>query len=154
MSHLTKVLKIVFNTSWTTTQYLASLKVLDTFAIILSCPDVNKPISIDSRSMDYKSKSMIDMPDPRINQFDLTPCIRICVLAMSVSIGRRLAFSRSYDSDSHNCLEAHGTVKTEEVTERLSSNLMAEFRSSSFDYVLIGALQESRQLYDYVLSSL
>lgn len=95
---------------------------------------------------------MIELPDPKLNQTDLAPCVRICVLAMSVAIGRKIAFSRSYDVDVHNCLETYGNIKTEEITERMSSNLMSEFRGSNLDYVLIVAIQESRQLKDFILS--
>lgn len=129
----------------------------DTFAIILSCPKctyqiINKPIHIDPCALDYRSKMMVELPESRMVNVDLTECVRICVLAMSMSLGRKLAFSRSYDVEVHSTLESYGVPKTEEITERLSSNLMTEFRSCNVHYLLVGCLQESRQFYNFVLS--
>lgn len=95
---------------------------------------------------------MVDLPDPSLSTIDLSPCIRICTAAMSTSIGRRLVQTRLHEHDTHDPLESYGNVKTEEISDRLSSNFMSEFRSCDINYLLVGALQSSKQLRDYVIS--
>ncbi|XP_045539875.1 uncharacterized protein LOC123722369 [Papilio machaon] len=132
------------------------LPIADTYAIPLNCPDctyliLNTPISINLQHMSYQSKLIQSQMNSRLSKTNLTESIQICTLAMSVSVGRKLTASRMHDKDVHNALETFQSAKTEESTERTSSNLMSEFRNANFDYVLVGALQNSKQLVDFIL---
>lgn len=134
------------------------IPIADTYAVPLNCPDctyliLNTPISINLQHMSYQSRMIQDQVNSKLSKTNLTESIHICTLAMSLSVGRKLATARLHDPEVHNTLETFQGVKTDESTERTSSNLMSEFRNANIDYVLVGALQGSKQLVEFVIGS-
>lgn len=131
-------------------------QVFDTYSVPLNSPDctyliLNTPISLNLPYLHYRSRMIQDHCHPSLSKTNLTESIRVCTLAMSLSLGRKLTTSRSHDTAVHSDLESFQGVKTDESTERASSNLMSEFRHANLDYVLVGALQGSKQLVEFVL---
>ncbi|XP_047998793.1 uncharacterized protein LOC125236136 [Leguminivora glycinivorella] len=76
--------------------------------------------------------------------------IRDCVAAMSVDLGRKLANTLDRHTDVHDEKESIGLSKTNDCTDRLASNLMTEFRSASLPYLIVGLMQGSVDLTNYL----
>ncbi|UHK03222.1 MAG: RNA-dependent RNA polymerase [Hangzhou zicrona caerulea xinmovirus 1] len=129
--------------------------ICDTYAVPLNCESctyqiINKPITLCNPRTSYFFPLNVKFLPSSLSGDLMAPSIRLCTAAMSVAIGRKLAHYRMHDSEVHNNLESFRNTKTEDSTDRTSSNLMSEFRGANLDYVLVGALQASRHLLEYV----
>ncbi|CAH1398651.1 unnamed protein product [Nezara viridula] len=132
---------------------IRKMRIYDTYAIPLNCPHctyqiLNKPITLSNPSSSFLTQIRVNFPEASLSSDMIASSIRMCTAAMSVSIGRKLAHYRMHESEVHSALESLKGVKTEDSTERTSSNLMSEFRSANLDYVLVGMLQASKHLLE------
>lgn len=132
-------------------------EVSDTYGVPLncfSCTYLIAPRKIDLIQTNYTIINELQYPEANpLEDRDKYNNVRTSIVSMSLSIGRRIANSKNNTGDNTDYKESIGLSKGDESSERLSSNFVTEFRSCDLTYLIVGLVQGSRDLFEYLNGS-